>query len=422
VSFFPGRLLAILSTGFVFFAVKGIVGKATGNSVAGVIAGLLALSSPIIYFWGALLRVDVLATALGLAGLWVGISRKGWKILWSIPFLLAALYTRQSTIEGAIALALALFLSPRNPEGTDRDSRLRAVVFALVYIAGALAILAMLQAVTDGEFWRHTVSYTRTRFYLSRIWTTWQVILPSHAIVLLLALFGIGRAMRDRSRMTLAFFFSASVATSLLSGKVGSDLNYFLNLSAAAAGLAGCFFADLLESVRGAGKAANWVMAAMLMFPAAIAQSGLIEGNRAYSFTPLREDVLAGERIVEILSAPRQDILCEDEGFCLLSGHRVIFNPFIMSELAREGVWSQDEFVEWIRQKGPALIMLRFDVNDPGNDDRPSTGDYAGWDRFTSQMEDAIKESYTIDRSVGPIYMRRLWFIYRPKQEPSPEG
>lgn len=154
----------------------------------------------------------------------------------------------------------------------------------------------------------------------------------------------------------------------------------------------------------------------MLLFPAALAQAGLIEGNRPLSFTPGADDYLSGGNIVEILSQAKGPILSEDEGFCLLSGHQVVFNPFIMSELAREGIWDQRPFVEWIRSKGPEIIMLRFDVNDPYSDDRPGAGSNAGWDRWTEEMERVIGDSYEIDKTVSPLQMRRLWFIYRPKQ------
>ena len=161
------------------------------------------------------------------------------------------------------------------------------------------------------------------------------------------------------------------------------------------------------------------VLVVLLLFPAAIAQSGLIEGNRTLSFSPMPDDYYAGSKIASILSNAEGPILSEDEGFCLISGHEVVFNPFIMSELAREKVWDQGPFVEWIKQGGPRVIMLRFDVNDPNNDDRPGAGGNAGWDRFTKEMESAISESYEIDGTVSPIYMRRLWFIYRPKAHDS---
>jgi hypothetical protein len=61
-------------------------------------------------------------------------------------------------------------------------------------------------------------------------------------------------------------------------------------------------------------------------------------------------------------------------------------------------------------------------VNDPNNDDQPGAGGNAGWDRFTPRMEAAISQNYEIDRSFSqvqdmfiPVFMRRYWFVYKPK-------
>jgi hypothetical protein len=413
--FFMGRMISVLSTALIALAANGIVRKITGNRMAGVIAGILAIASPVVYFWGALLRVDMLASALTLAGLWIAISQKGWKMLWSVPLLVAALYTRQSSVEAALAIALALIFNAGEIGNTSAEVRKRGIVFTILWILGAGFVLAVTQMVTHGEFWRHTVEYTKTQFFPGRIWSAAEWILPSHAMMLLLAIFALPRTLANPKRKVLGYFFAASVATALLSGKVGSDLNYFINLAMASALLAGCLFADFAESVKAPEKRPQWIMAALLLFPAAIAQSGLIEGSRMLSFTPIQDDYYAGSKIVDILNAEPGPILSEDEGFCLLSHHEVVFNPFIMSELAREKIWDQTVFVDWIRSGGPRIIMLRFDVNDPNNDDRAGAGGNAGWDRWTVEMEKAISDTYEIDKTVSPIYMRRTWYIYRPK-------
>jgi hypothetical protein len=214
----------------------------------------------------------------------------------------------------------------------------------------------------------------------------------------------------------------------MLSGKVGSDLNYFINLIIAAACLAGITTSNLLQALEVDWKKHAWIAAVMLLVPASIIQSGTMEGNRAYSFTPINDDYVAGQQIVDKLSSVNGPILSEDEGFCLLSGHEVLFNPFIMSEMAREGFWDETPFVDSILNREFDLIMLRFDVNDPHNDDQPGAGGHAGWDRFTNRMEAAIMENYDIDRSFSqipdayvPVFMRRYWFVYRPKSDANME-
>lgn len=417
-------MISVVSTVAVCIAAAGCVRAATGDSRAAWIGALMAAASPIVYFWGALLRVDMLASALGLIGLWAATRARGWRVLWSLPFLLAALYTRQSSIEASLAIAVGLWLGSRADETNRRSGIPQALAFAGVWVLGAGAILALIQFQTGGEFWRHTVVYTRTQFYPERILSAAEWILPSHALMLLIALLALPRAFSEPRRRMLAVFFAASFLTSLLAGKVGSDLNYFLNLVAASACLCGCFAADLLKAARSARAQAVWALVAFMLIPAMLAQSGLLEGDRGFSFTPRAEDYQAGSRIVETLGGVNGPILSEDEGFCLLAGHDVVYNPFIMSELAREGIWDESPFVHAIEDQVFDIIMLRFDVDDPGHDDRPGAGGHAGWDRFTPRMERAISENYEIDTNVSPIFMRRWWFIYRPRagSEDSPPG
>jgi len=418
-SFLAGRMISVISTILTALAAAGCVRAATQDHRAGWIAALLVISSPVVYFWGALLRVDVLASALGMLALWIAMSATGPRVFWALPLLIASLYTRQSSVEAAIAIAAALILGGNSSRSAQRASAGMGLALFAAWIACAAAILLPLQIWTGSEFWRHTVVYTRTEFFPQRILSAGQWILPSHALMLILALFALPRALTDPRRRMLAFFFLASLATSLLSGKVGSDLNYYLNLVIASACLAGLLAADILRAAASGESRPAWIVPIMLLIPAAIAQSGLMEGQRGFSFNPIAEDYRNGAMIVETLSSVNGPILSEDEGFCLLAGHEVLFNPFIMSELGREGVWDQTPFVRSIENREFDMIMLRFDVNDPTNDDRPGVGTHAGWDRFTPSMERAIADNYRIDYAVSPIFMRRWWFIYRPAGQPS---
>ncbi|MFH1677071.1 MAG: hypothetical protein ABIC40_08595 [bacterium] len=419
--FFAGRMVSVFSTVAIMLCSAACVGIATGKNRLSSLTVWLVVSSPVLYFWGALHRIDVLASALTMIGLYFAMSANGKRIYLSVPFFLAALYTRQSSVEGFIAVARAIALqfslSGKIDSGKIGSGGLRkAILFTVLWVVGAVLILLLLQISTHGEFWRHTVEYTRTRFFPGRIIAAMEWIIPPHAILFALALLALPYALKNSRRRILGIFFLASLATSLLSGKVGSDLNYFLNLAIAAGCLAGCFAHDCIEAASKTDLKSKWAMAVFLLIPGALIQSGLLEGDRAYSFTPIAEYYKAGAFITEILGQDKGPILCEDEGFCLLSGHKVIFNPFIMSELAREGVWDQAPLVNSIESKEFKRIMLRFDVNDPSNDDKPGAGGNAGWDRFTPEMEKAISENYEIDRNfVNPIFMRRWWFIYKPK-------
>ncbi|HDS30445.1 MAG TPA: hypothetical protein ENN67_05305 [Firmicutes bacterium] len=417
VLFFSGRLISVIATIITCMAASRCVVAATGNRKAGWIAGILIAASPVIYFWSALVRVDLLATALGIIGLRIAMTYRGSARYLSVPFVVAALFTRQSSVEAAAAIAVGMLLEPPGEKNGRNSPFIRALIFVVLWTAITVLSVLFLQLWSDGEFWKHTVTYTKTRFFSMRLISNMQWIFQTHSLLLVLALIALPSALKDSKRRMLGIFFIASFGTALLSGKIGSDLNYFLNLIVASACLVGCFAHDLARfSLSGQNRPA-WLIPAMILIPATIVHSGLLTGYRTLSFQPRWEDNHNGFLIFDILSDSDEPILSEDEGFCLIAGHEVIFNPFIMSELAREGTWDQTDFVNSIKNREYKIIMLRFDVNNPHHDDRTEAGKYAGWDRFTNEMEEAISENYEINPNIGVIYMRRPWHFYRRKEE-----
>ncbi len=416
---FGGRLISIISTVMIAIAASGCVRSCINRDNLtpwiGWITIFLVVCSPVLYFWAALLRVDILATALGMIALWIAVASRGPMIFLSLPFLLAAMFTRQSSVEAFIAIAVWMLFGRAGKQGEKKSGLKESALFILAWIAGVVVILLLLNSWSDGEFWRHTVTYTRTRFFPERIWSNLQWILPAHAILFIVLIPTLVLALRDPKRRIIGIFCIASIGTALLSGKVGSDLNYFLNLVISMACLAALLAYDGIRELKRSGRPRNELILALLLIPAILIQTGLLEGNRSQSYNPERSDYMNGSMVVEILSGVNGPILSEDEGFCLLAGHEVLFNPFIMSEMAREGIWNQAPLVQAIENREFDIIMLRFYVNDPNHDDRPGTGAYAGWDRFTTEVERAISANYEVDLAVSPLFMRRPWFIYRPE-------
>jgi hypothetical protein len=214
------------------------------------------------------------------------------------------------------------------------------------------------------------------------------------------------------------------VLISLTSGKVGSDMNYFLETIITAQILLALFFTELSkETIRQAGTA----IASILVFLIAL-DFAFLHDNRVYSYDPIRKPIKQGEStdwdyasvLVSMIKQQPGKILSEDEAFASICRKEVVFNPFIMSELSKEGLWDQTDFVNSIKNQEYDLIILRFLVTNPNNEDKPSRGGYAGWDRWTEEMEQAIKENYS---NFAVIPLRRQWYIYYPnkaKSDPTP--
>ena len=119
-------------------------------------AGLLVLCLHAVRTWGMFMRVDMVAIALGLTGVLVGIWAEGRLRGTAIALLLcvAAMFTKQTQLPAGVAVFLVALL--RNPRG--------ALGAAAIAAAVGLGALGMMQYLTDGGFLHNIVGYNMNRF------------------------------------------------------------------------------------------------------------------------------------------------------------------------------------------------------------------------------------------------------------------
>src|SRR5687768_5354964 len=97
-SFVVGRIISIVSAWASSVFLVLIVYAPTRDRLAALSAGLVFLAFPFVVYWSPLLRIDMLALALSLAGLYLLVSKPvSTRQLLAVGLLLvAAIYTRQS--------------------------------------------------------------------------------------------------------------------------------------------------------------------------------------------------------------------------------------------------------------------------------------------------------------------------------------
>lgn len=236
--FVTGRLLSLSSTLATALAIGitawSLCGERRAGTLAGLIAGPLYVVAHPVWNWGALQRVDAFAVALewsGIALYGVGWLQRGQRAaLWAtVPLFLSAAYARQTVVAGAFAAYGALLC---------RRPRLGLALIAVYAVAG-LALLGMLQSLTAGQFWRHTVdgnlndwSWARVDYYGRPFWQVlhWSVPLAAMAVL--------AGGLRRQNQAPALYLLGAG-ATALTVGKIGSNVNYLLQLWAALALLVG---------------------------------------------------------------------------------------------------------------------------------------------------------------------------------------
>lgn len=406
-SLVAGRLISILCTVLTALFLGKITGAVARDRSAAVISALIFLAFPFVLGWAKLARVDLLALALSIGGLYVLVRRPGRRgVIAGGLLIVAAIYARQSY---ALAAPLAGF------SWLWTQSRRRALGFAALVGGLALALFLALNALTDGGFFFNVVTANANQFKLDNLAYWWRQLRTAAPILLLLggvylaasvgieALAGFSRDEPDRRkprcresgpRSLVVPYLLASTLSALTIGKIGSNMNYLLELCAALSLVAGAAVAW--------SRGRSWLRPALLL-ALALQTALLMRASLADQVPGLRwriaqprSDLAELERIVADADAP---ILADEfMGLLTLQNKPLYIQPFEVTQLARAGLWDQAPLLAAIRDRAfPAVFIHHF------------RGYPVYEERWTPEMLDAILTSY------AAAAFRAETIVYRPR-------
>ena len=151
-AFWYGRLISLISIALAALFLGLTVQAITQDGLAGLAAGLTLPAIPYIYYWSALARIDSLALALSLAGLWVIVRgyRRRWGLILAVLLLTAAAYTRQTYLLAA-PLAGFVYVWGRG----ERFGRWRSRVLLGCVVLGLFAVVLV---ATQGGIFFHIIT------------------------------------------------------------------------------------------------------------------------------------------------------------------------------------------------------------------------------------------------------------------------
>jgi len=391
-SFLAGRLISILCAlaSAAFLAL--IVYTPSRDRVAAVTTGLLFLAVPYVVGWSSLLRIDLLALALSTAGLYVAArwptTRRG--LVVSALLLVAAIYTRQSY---ALAAPLAAFVWLWTH---DRRQALR-----LAALVGGLSLLLflVLNILTRGGFYFNIVTANVNEFDIERVQQKWRELREAVPILLVLGgAFLFLAPRRVRTWPLLAPYLVGACLSAVTIGKIGSNINYLLELSVALSLVAGAFVVWSRER--------PWLRAGLLVLLAI--QTGLlmqatlrgpVEGLK-WRVLPARDpNDLDFENLNWVIKSADGPVLADEfMGLMTLQNKPLYIQPFEVTQLANAGLWDQTPLLESIRrQEFPAIFIHHF------------MGYPVYKERWTPEMLSAIMESY------APADFLAETIVYRPR-------
>lgn len=345
----------------------------TGNKLFGVFGAALFWGQPFALIWSSLARVDLMALAFSLLGLWVLYRYRDSTsaiLLACICFLVSA-FTRQTYLLSA-PLAGFVWLWHCN--------RKRALLFLLIFGSAGLLISGMINAITHGGFLTNIVMANINRYdfiyglsLIRQLFYIWPIILISTAVVICLTVVSRIKMLPADPEQTLqqpfifyglVFYTLGALIIALTIGKIGSNVNYFLELIAVCAIWSGI----ILKLISDQKKSIKWALFGLIFIQSvwvlsySLGLGQLRQGNlwgRLEVYKSLEVKVQAAVQNGIVLSDDFMDLV-------VLSDQPIYYQPFEYGELYYAGLWDPAKFVNQIKEHQFPLIIIGGDSLNKG--------------------------------------------------------
>jgi len=388
--FHMARVISVMATLLSGAFISLIIFNFSKNRFAALIAAMLFFASPYVVQWSGLARIDSLALALATGALFVLVRwpKERWGWIAGGLLLVAAAYTRQSY---ALAAPLAGFVWLWIQE------KRHAIALALLVGGLGIALFLLINILTDGGFYYNIItanvnafSWERLKDNLAQLWRDNYIILALSALFLFIGW------RSQKSWPILAFFLVGAFLSALTIGKIGSNLNYFLELAAALALIGGALVAW--------SETYPWRNTAVLLLIAI--EIGLL----LRSSMQLNVDWILGQRYLDFnaMQMLEQEVKAMDGpvladeymGLLTMNDRPLYLQPFEVSQLANTGMWDQQPLLDEIKNQNiDGILIHHFDTSPLFKE------------RWTAEMLIAIDEYYRPVKTLAGTVM------YIPKGE-----
>jgi hypothetical protein len=417
--FWWGRLVSTVSVLATALFAALIVWDRTKHRFASFITGGTILAMPHFIVWATLMRVDAMALALSVVGLWLFLRGARWA---GIPLFSLGVFTRRTTVA---AMATA-YIGDAHQRGLWKAVKMLG---AQVLLIAALLIGANL--VTRGGMYAQLKLHTATS--LGKAWTWQQLwsllwvpgnpsplkLWPAYFAITLIA--AIWSAFHREARVLLLWFAFACVIF-LTGGRIGSAHNYLMEPTAVGAMMFGIMYAVVSGGTgRGVreprGASAGFTQPAPTRIGLMLLAGGLAAQMvwttqhlpETLSILQPRVDPRASQHIVNLVKQTDGPALVEDTGLTLLAGKEPPLMPFEFTMMARAKALDPEPVYRAVREVRYPLIVLRFNPFDPLEIKLHTPGDDWKGGRWPDGIIAGVQTRYRLLEEVGP------YFVFRPK-------
>jgi len=406
LSFAWGRALSALSVVGISVVIYLILWGRTRSHYWSSIGAFLFPSFFHVYSWGALHRVDLLGLLFAALGL-LAVER-GRRLVWPLLLFLAAFLTRQTYVAPVLAAGFVMAAKGR---------RRSAAWLAGGFFGSAVLLVGLASLLTGGEFFRHTILYNMNDYRWEDAWV-YQLHLCRYTAVF--AAFALGLVLvdfRERTWDWVPVYVFLGWLVSLTAGKVGSAENYLLELVLGIS-LAVPLFALRLRKTLSAGpRSLAFVVPLLLLFgnfqnfhvPRTEAGPAWLKtwGRRYdFAFTPVGGDYATAVALLAEGKRTAGPVLSQYAGWTLLSGHEVLFHPFLVRQLSLQGRFDERHLLSRVRAREFDAVLISDDL---GDDPDPASF-RLGSERFSGDFYRLLIEAGYV-RTQGFF---GKYFIYRP--------
>jgi hypothetical protein len=413
---YAGRLITLLA----ILAITGLIGLFVydlGKRKATALAcSAIFLCFHPIYYFGAFGRVEALATALSLAGLYLvfkyakqpGLAVYGAVLLFSLAF-----FTKQSELAAPVASCLYLLGAAK---------RIRGLLFTGALVFLNLGLLGLLQFASDGRYLFHVLAQGFFPFIPITVLTSFAVVFGVYIPIWLVAILGIRKLGFRQPLLILFGLFTFLLSFSV--GKFGSASYYFQELIAF-----GCIMVALFDGVAVFSQFKTQpvletkptltraaVLVRTLRFGAvvalALAQLLLFWLLQLQLIGPVdfRSSMQPAYREAAELSqaaGPTASIFTTNPAVFLIAGRSdLVWDVFLYRFGVNSGYWSWQPFVDDLNRHRYQLIILEepLDALAPNTDTAPNP-----WPpHFVELMQSNYHLKQTLYRADG----KPLFYIY----------
>ena len=380
----PGLAPARLVSAVAALAAAGVLGWAAARQAHSRLAGAFAsgffLASPYVFHTTPLARVNSLALLAAVTGLMILDVPTRRRVLLGSLALVAALFTKPTTLDAVIAGLAAVSLA---------RPRLGLLAVCLIGAVGALGVVGLMIA-THGMFWTNVVSANANPIDLGQLWTYMLNFGVLHSVCILLAIGEGIRTLRQKQFSPWVLYAVTGGLASLSVAKWGAGESYYLSAIAAVSVLAGVWISRFERSrppVHLRVLLGCALLIQGLLFSHAIVSDALPflpdRGPQgAYlGRAPSQDDERAAQSIADQIRRLDGPVLSEDPSFAVMAGRPLVGNATHLRNLQQAGLWDPQPLVSEIHARKYAIVVLDAEL-------------------YPEPVLAAIGQSYFLDRTV----------------------